>query len=190
MNQLSNVEFMLLQIIAECTQASGYDINKLIDQRGYREWANIGTTSVYIGLKKLVDKGLIRSEGSGEKLGKGPAPVRFAVTEAGTVTLRDEVIASLSSSRERDIRFDLGLAALPFVEKDEALEALRQRLDFLGEALRNVRRKYESQGGVRLPLHVRALFHHPMKLIENEQAYVAHFIDELSEEMQEHVEHH
>ncbi|UVI30276.1 PadR family transcriptional regulator [Paenibacillus spongiae] len=187
MNQLSNVEFMLLHMIAECNQASGYDINKLIDQRGYREWANIGTTSIYAGLKKLNDKGLIKSEDSGGKSGKGPMPIRFAMQEAGMIMLRNEIIASLSFSRERDNRFDLGLAALPFVEKAEAIEALRRRLDFLEEALTTIRRKYESQGGVRLPLYVRALFLHPMNLIESEQAYVAKLINELLEEMTEHV---
>ncbi|MCC3373763.1 PadR family transcriptional regulator [Cohnella sp. REN36] len=187
MDQLSNVEFMLLQMIAERNQASGYDIHKLIDQRGYREWANIGTTSIYTGLKKLNDKGLIKSADSGEKSGKGPMPTRFAMTEAGMIALRNEIIASLSSSRERDNRFDLGLAALPFVEKAEAIEALRKRLDFLGGALKNIRQKYESQGGDRLPLYVRALFLHPMNLIESEQAYVANLINELLEEMKEHV---
>jgi DNA-binding PadR family transcriptional regulator len=185
-NLLSNVEFILLQIIAECKRVSGYDIKKLIDQRGYREWANIGTTSIYAGLKKLDDKGLIESEESGGKYGKGPMPIRFVMTEAGMITLRNEIIDSLSSSRERDNRFDLGLAALPFVEKGEAIEALRKRLDFLGEALKNIRHKYESQGGVRLPLNVRALFLHPMSLIENEQAFVAQIIAELLGEMEEH----
>ncbi|MBB6669363.1 PadR family transcriptional regulator [Cohnella nanjingensis] len=183
MNQLSNVEFMLLQLITECNQASGYDIHKLIDQRGYRDWANIGTTSIYTGLKKLNDKGLIKSEDSGEKSGKGPMPIRFTMTEVGMTTLRNEIIANLSSSRERNYRFDLGLAALPFVEKGEAIEALRLRLDFLGEALKNIRRKYDSQGGIRLPLYVRALFLHPMTLIESEQAYVANLINEMLEEM-------
>ncbi|WP_248925003.1 PadR family transcriptional regulator [Paenibacillus hamazuiensis] len=186
MNQLSNVEFMLLQIIAERNQASGYDINKVIDQRGYREWANIGTTSIYAGLKKLNDKGLIKSEDSGEKSGKGPMPTRFVMTEAGMTTLRSEIIASLSSSRERDNRFDLGLAALPFIEKGEAVRALRKRLDFLGETLKNIRQKYESQGGVRLPLYVRGLFLHPISLIEGEREFVVNLINELVEEMEEH----
>jgi len=186
MNQLSNVEFMLLQLIAECNQASGYDINKLIDQRGYREWANIGTTSVYAGLKKLNHKGLIESEDSGEKSGKGPMPIRFVLTEAGMAMLRNEIISGLSSSRERDNRFDLGLAALPFIDKDEAIEALRKRQVVLGEALQNIRQKYESQGSIRLPLYVRALFLHPMSLIESEQAFVAKIINELLEETRDH----
>ncbi|MFF0830168.1 PadR family transcriptional regulator [Brevibacillus sp. NPDC003359] len=183
MNQLSNVEFMLLQIIAECNQVSGYDINKLIDQRGYREWANIGTTSIYTGLKKLNDKGLIESEDSSEKSGKGPMPIRFIMMEAGMDLLRNQIIVSLSSSRERDPRFDLGLAALPFIKKGEAIEALRQRLDFLKETSKQIGRKSESQGGVQLPLHVRALFLHAMSLIECERSFVVHLINELLEEM-------
>jgi len=190
MNPLSNIEYMLLQMIAECKQASGYEINKLIDQRGYREWANIGTTSIYTGLKKLNDKGWIKSENSGEKSGKGPMPTRFAITEVGMISLRNEIITSLSSSRERDSRFDLGLAALPFIEKGEAIEALRERLNYLGEAFENIRRKYESQGGVQLQLYKRALFLHPMNLIESEQAYVANLINELLEEMKGHDVNH
>lgn len=190
MPPLSNVEFMLLQMIAECRQASGYDIKKLVDRRGYREWANIGTTSIYLGLKKLNDKGWIASEKSDGKSGKGPMPYRFALTEAGMAALRNEILDSLSSSRERDNRFDLGLVALPFVGKDEAVEALRKRLDFLQQTSIQIRKKYESQGGVRLPLNVRALFLHPISLIESEQAFVASLINELSEETGEYGQNH
>lgn len=190
MHPISNVEFMLLQMIAECRQASGYEIKKLVDQRGYREWANIGTTSIYAGLKKLSDKGWITTEEAGVKSGKGPMPVRFALTESGMAKLRDEILDSLSSSRERDNRFDLGLAALPFIGKDEAAAALRKRLDFLRGASTKIRQKYESQGGVRLPLNVRALFLHPISLIESERAFVSSLINELLEETGEDGQHH
>lgn len=190
MHPISNVEFMLLQMIAEGGQTSGYDIKKLVDRRGYREWANIGTTSIYGGLKKLSDKGWIAPEDSDEKSGKGPMPTRFALTEAGRIKLKHEILDSLSSTRERDNRFDLGLAALPFIGKDEAIAALRKRLDFLHGALIKVRRKFESQGGARLPLNVRALFLHPISLIESETAFVDRLIQELSEETGDDGQNH
>lgn len=190
MHSISNVEFMLLQMIAECRQASGYDIKKLVDQRGYLEWANIGTTSIYAGLKKLSEKGWIISEEAGMKFGKGPVPVRFALTEAGMARLKYEILGSLSSSRERDHRFDLGLAALPLIGKEEAAAALRKRLDFLQEASATIRQKYEAQGGVRLPLNVRALFLHPLSLIESERAFVSGLMNELLEETGEDDHHH
>ena len=182
MPPISNVEFMLLQMIAECRQASGYDIKKLVQQRGYREWANIGTTSIYNGLKKLSDKGWIASEESDEKSGKGPMPTWFTLTDAGKAQLHIEILDSLSATRERDNRFDLGLAALPFIGKDEAVAALQKRLDFLQMASTAIRLNLESQGGIRLPLNVRALFMHPISLIENEVAFVAKLIHELLEE--------
>ncbi|MEC0247678.1 PadR family transcriptional regulator [Paenibacillus chitinolyticus] len=190
MNPISNVEFMLLQMIAECRQASGYDIKKLVDQRGYREWANIGTTSIYVGLRKLSDKGWIASEETDLKSGKGPIPTWFVLTEAGMAKLKDEILNSLSSTRERDNRFDLGLAAMPLIGKDAAIAALRKRLDFLREALKDIRQKFQSQGGVRLPLNVRMLFLHPISLIESEQAFVANLINELSEEARQYDDNH
>jgi len=182
MTTLSNVEFMLLQMIAELRHASGYEIMKLVDQRGYREWANIGTTSIYAGLKKLSDKGLIDAETSDDKAGKGPAPTRYTLAEAGVRALRNEILDSLSSTRERDNRFDLGLAALPHIGIEEAIQALRKRIDFLGQTSMNIGRKFESQGGAGMPLNARAMFLHPIRLIESELAFVADLIHEMLEE--------
>jgi len=190
MHTLSNVEFMLLQMIAEYRQASGYDLIKLVDQRGYREWANIGTTSIYAGLKKLSDRGLIASEEPDEKSGKGPKPVRFTLTATGIRELRNEILDSLSSTRERDNRFDLGLAAIPHVGNEDAITALRQRLAFLEQASKRIRQKYESQGGADMPLNARALFLHPISLIESEEAFVVRLIHELLEEMRGYVHQH
>jgi DNA-binding PadR family transcriptional regulator len=181
---------MLLQMIEECRQASGYDIKKLVDQRGYREWANIGTTSIYAGLKKLSNKGWIVTEESNGKSGKGPMPNRFVLTEAGISKLKQEILNSLSSARERDSRFDLCLAALPLVGKNEAVEALQNRLDFLKETSKKIEQKYESQGGVRLPLNVRALFLHPISLIESERKFVANLVKELLKETEEYEQNH
>ncbi|GAA4872507.1 hypothetical protein GCM10023310_60190 [Paenibacillus vulneris] len=186
---LSNVEFILLQLVAECRHVSGYDIMKMVNHRGYREWANIGTTSIYTGLKKLSTKGWIVSDGPDSKFGKGPVPTQFALTESGMNRLKNEIVDSLSSSRERDIRFDLGLAALPLIGKDEAIAALRARLDFLRAAETKIRQKYEAQGCDHLPLNVRALFLHPIILIDSERKFVSNLINELMGESGEYGKH-
>ncbi|QMV41161.1 PadR family transcriptional regulator [Cohnella cholangitidis] len=190
MHPISNVEFILLQLVAECRQASGYDIMKMVDHRGYREWANIGTTSIYAGLKKLSNKGWIASGESDRKSGKGPVPTQFALTETGMIRLKNEIVDSLSSTRERDIRFDLGLAALPLIGKDEAIAALRERLDFLRTATTEIRQKYEAQGAQLLPLNVRTLFLHPIVLIECERTFVSKLINELLGDLGEYGEDH
>jgi DNA-binding PadR family transcriptional regulator len=178
-NKTSNAELVILQIIAESSPISGYDINKLIEQRGYREWAKIGTTSIYAGLQKLKEKGLIQSEDPSNKLGKGPLPVKFAITEEGKLMLHNEIIDCLSTSRERDIRFELGIAALPFISKEEASEALQKRHTFLRETSIHIQKKCDAQGGEKLPLQVRALFLHPISLIEAELLFMNQLISEL-----------
>ncbi|USB33137.1 helix-turn-helix transcriptional regulator [Paenibacillus sp. YPG26] len=184
MSKLTTVELVLLQIIAETERLSGYEINKLIDQRGYRAWTKIGTTSIYTGLQKLNEKRLIRSEDLGGKMGKGPLPVKFTITEDGRQIMQGEVMDCLSSTRERDIRFDLGLAALPFIPKEKAKEALRERHHFLSNTSLQLEEKYEAQGGQGLPLHVRVLFLHPLSLIEKELQFIDHVIHELEGEME------
>jgi DNA-binding PadR family transcriptional regulator len=66
--QLTNVEIALLQLIREKKLVSGYEIDALIEERGYRNWAGIGKTSIYNTLKKLKKKSLSRSVSSPRKV--------------------------------------------------------------------------------------------------------------------------
>lgn len=183
MRILSPVEIVLLQIMAESEPISGYGINKLIEQRGYRNWAKIGTTSIYVGLQKLKEKGLILAEAPGkEEGGKGPSSVKYSMTPAGTEILKDEVMDCLSAARERDVRFDLGLAALPILTKEEAIDALKKRELFLQATAESLRREFEAQGGEALPLQARALFLHPAGMIKQELSFMNQLVNELKGE--------
>lgn len=178
---ITNVEFMLLQIICERKEASGYEINQLIKERGYREWVDMGTTSIYVGLKKLSNKQLVNSYLDTTKQGKGPMPKKFEVTNHGVALLKQITLEYLSTSRERDNKFDLALAAIPFLTTNEVVTALQKRKDFLTHVASNINEKFESQGGVRLPLHVQALFRHPLVLIKHEIEFMEVLIKDLLE---------
>src|SRR3990172_10756332 len=69
MAQIANTEFLLLQIIALQGDISGYEINKLVDKRGYRVWSDIGITSIYVGLDKLSAKKLVKHRVDTKKTG-------------------------------------------------------------------------------------------------------------------------
>ncbi|HEX3033163.1 MAG TPA: helix-turn-helix transcriptional regulator [Bacillota bacterium] len=179
MKELSNVEFMLLQIVFEKGEVSGYEINQLVKERGYREWADIGTTSIYIGLNKLTKKHLLDSFIATGKQGKGPIPRKFTINNDGKKALKQEIIYSLSYTRERDHRFDLALGASPFLSPEEVVTALEKRKQFLSEATHNIEQKLSSQGGNHLPFHVKALFEHPLFLIKHEISFMDNLIGEL-----------
>lgn len=170
--QTSNVELMLLQIISQGEEISGYRINKLVKEREYRVWAGIGTTSIYTGLEKLRRKGLVTSRLDVGKRGKGPLPKKFRLTKRGRVALRKEILRALSSTRERDLRFDLAIAAIPFLTAEAAKNALRERKRFLEEVAGQVKARFENLGGENLPLNIKALFKHSLHLIKHESEFV------------------
>ena len=178
--RLTKVEFIILQIVYERKEVSGYEIDQWIAERGYRAWADIGTTSIYTGLAKLGKKRLVSSYLDTAKYGRGPLPRKFSITAAGQEVLRQEIITALSSSRERDYRFDLAIAAMGLVERKEVTAALKQRKELLAATAAHMEAVYAAQGGAALALSRRALFQHPLLCIRSEIAFVDSLLQELA----------
>ncbi len=168
MSNLTNVEFILLEIIHEKAETSGYSINNVILERGIREWAGIGTTSIYSGLSKLEKKEFVAGEVDYSKKGKGPLPKKYRLTAEGINILKQEIVHSLSSTRERDRKFDIALAWIMFISRDNAVEALNKRKHFLESETARIKEVFNAQGGFSLPFHVIALFRHTFGMLESE----------------------
>lgn len=64
---------MLLQILCQQGDISGYRINKIVEEREYRVWTDIGMTSIYTGLEKLKKKHLLTARIDVSKQGKETA---------------------------------------------------------------------------------------------------------------------
>lgn len=169
---LSNVEIVLLQLICEKKETSGYKINLLIQERGYREWADIGTTSIYVGLEKLKTKKLVDSFIDEKKTGKGPLPKKFKLNQRGKAVLENEILNALSNTRERDRKFDIGIAGIPFTEREKAVASLNKRKKLLLDSYRKIEGKFKSDGGGKLAFHTRAVFQHPLFLIKHEIKFI------------------
>lgn len=179
---LTNVEFALLQIIHEMQEVSGYEIDQLVKERGYREWAGIGTTSIYTGLEKLRKRRLVSSYIDVKKEGRGPLPKKFKITKKGKNALKKEVSAALSSCRERDrSKFDLGIAGTPLLTSKEVIAAFNKRKDLLLEITKYIKEKFVQQGAEALPFNVRVLFRHPLFHIKHEIKFMDTLIGELKE---------
>jgi len=177
---LSNVEFALLQLISEEGELSGYMISRLVEERGYREWADIGDTSIYTGLEKLNKKGFVEFYVDTDKQGKGPLPKKFNLTDKGKEILKDEVMEGLSATRERDRRFDIALAAIRFINPKDALQALEKRKSFLAGERKRINNRFLQQGGSAHPKHVQILFKHPVILIGAELKFMDEIINTIN----------
>lgn len=78
----SDADIVLLSLLAEQSR-HGYDLDRVIEQRGYRQWTSLAFSSIYYLLKRLSERGLLEpDEGS-----QGRRTV-FRVTEAGRRELR------------------------------------------------------------------------------------------------------
>jgi len=179
MVNISNSELMLLEIICEMPEISGYNIIKLIKERGYGEWANIGQTSIYNSLEKLTKKKLVSFYIDNKKKGQGPDPKNFKINQSGKKILQKKIIEALANCRERDQRFDLALSGINLINKKSAKVALKKRKRFLRQTVERLKKKYLSQGGKKLPWQAQALFEHPQLLIEQEIKFIDKLITKL-----------
>lgn len=184
MFQVSNVEFILLTLIYEKQKITGYQLNSLIEERGYREWADIGTTSIYTGLKKLKERNCVNSATDRYKKGKGPKGTNYKLTPDGLTLLKTEVEQGLSTTRERDRRFALAVSALDVLSFAEILDALARRKEYLQQEFERIYQRYDLQKEY-LPLSAELLFRHTFTSIKKEIVFIEESITLINSESPE-----
>ncbi len=170
----TNAELAILTLLAEQPR-HGYEIEAVIEERGMREWTEIGFSSIYYVLKKLEKAGWV--QGRLAQAGRGPARKVYEITPAGRDELRAAVLDALSVPRRCYLALQLGLANLASVPPDEALAALCQYRDALAERLAGVQARWEAQRP--LPYFVEAMFGHSSALIEAELLWIRGFIKKM-----------
>jgi len=168
----TNAELAILSLIAERPR-HGYEIEQVIEQRGMREWTEIGFSSIYYLLRKLGQQGLI--EGQLEEAERGPARRVFHITPAGAKARHAALIEALSVPWQASPPLLLGIGNLPGVPRVEAIAALQQYRDTLAARLARVQDRWESQRP--LPHFVDALFDYTVTLVQAEMDWVEGFIE-------------
>ena len=175
---MTNAELAIISLIAEQPR-HGYQIEQVIEERGMREWTEIGFSSIYYLLKKLEREGLI--EGQLEQAQRGPARKVFRITQAGKEARHAALIETLSVPWRSAPSLMLGIGNMPALAPDEAQAALRQYCATLNDRLAQVRARWEAQRP--LPYFVDALFDYTVTAVEAELRWVENFITQM-----EHME--
>jgi len=111
----------------------GYEIDRLIEDRGYREWVDIRMPSVYKALRELEERGLIAGEKSGE--GLRPSKKTFSLTSKGRRVLKNQIRQCLSNPPRSKTIFDLGMSAMFLLSQQEVLNALHEQVDGIDGAI-------------------------------------------------------
>jgi DNA-binding PadR family transcriptional regulator len=181
MLKLSNSEYMLLSLIRDKKAASGYQLNTVIKNRGYRDWADIGMTSIYNGLKKLENKGLVQSKLITEKSIQGPAAKAFYLTDSGITMLKKETVKGLTETRERDRRFDLALSAIDLLPSKTALDCIKKRKHFL-ETENSRLTEICNEQKEHISFQGKLLFKHTLNFIQSEITFLNELISNWEKE--------
>jgi DNA-binding PadR family transcriptional regulator len=174
MTTLTDAELAILSLVAEKPR-HGYEMEQVIEERGMREWTEVGFSSIYYLLKKLEKEGLV--EGQLEEAERGPARKVYRPTPTGWEALRAGVLEALSVPQPCYSPLQLAMANLPGILPDEAIAALEQYREALIAHREHVQERWDAQKP--LPYFVDAMFDHSITMAEAEIAWIEQLIKQV-----------
>lgn len=164
---LTPSELTVLGLIVERPR-HGYDLEQVIEQRGIRQWTDIGFSSIYYLLTKLEKRGLVH-------VSKAPAGAKsrrvFQATTAGRGAATRNALALIAELRAAPHPLLIGIANLPLLSEQEYTEALRSRLAQVEARIVAVEEAEQAQTPLALP--AREVFSYSLRLLEAERQWLA-----------------
>ncbi|MEV0595765.1 PadR family transcriptional regulator [Nonomuraea cavernae] len=164
--ELTPSELTVLGLIIERPR-HGYDLEQEIEQRGIRQWTDIGFSSIYYLLTKLEKRGLVH-------VPEAPAAAKsrrvFHSTPAGREVAASNVLALIEAPRPVPHPLLVGLANLPLLTEEDYAQALRVRLARVEQRIASVRAAERAQ--TPLPPPAREVFSYSLSLLEAERSWL------------------
>jgi DNA-binding PadR family transcriptional regulator len=173
---ISDIEAAILGLLCERSQYA-YDLDRTIDERGMRNWTQIGFSSIYYVLKRLESAGLIIS--SMEAVQGRPSRRNYTVTEAGTAAMKEKIAAVLSSCPKLISPVDLGLANINLLDREEGVECLRKHIASLDQRARFLEGNIAASAGRNDPYRVTFLFELPLAQLVAERECIGKMIKRM-----------
>ncbi|TWE13899.1 hypothetical protein FHX69_6029 [Prauserella muralis] len=155
----------------------GYELERVIEERGIRAWTALGFSSIYYVLDKLAKRGLIEATGAGSS---AKSRVTFRVTDRGRdlcAAATREALAELTPVRARVL---LGLANSPGLPDAEVVAGLARRRDALRQQLAEVRRVRARQEP--LPTAASAIFDYSEAMLTADAGWTETTLSALTQE--------
>jgi DNA-binding PadR family transcriptional regulator len=119
--KLSLSEQLILGILSEQAR-HGYDIEKIIIERGMRKWTVVGFSSIYYVLERLEEKGLATSSNT-----QGNEKKQYSITNGGVSVLKAETKKRIAERMPANTHFMTGLATSNLIGASELAKSLEQR---------------------------------------------------------------
>jgi DNA-binding PadR family transcriptional regulator len=173
----TDAELAIFSLLAE-QPMHGYQIEQTIEERGMREWVEMGFSSIYYLLNKLKKAGLLESKLL-KGAGKGPVRQVFSLTAAGRIAWQDAALDAIADPSRAFSNFQLGLSNIRGLDPDKVRNALQQYRDSLVVDRGRIQSKLNAYGpGV--PFEAAILFDLSLNQITCELEWVEKFIERLA----------
>jgi DNA-binding PadR family transcriptional regulator len=154
-NNLTQPEIAILSLLSEGDQHP-YGLNKAIEVRGFKNWTDIGQSSVYWILDRLQTAGLVSSRTDPST--KGPARKLYSLTEAGQKSLLQSITRSLSEPDHPRSRVDLAAAYIELLSVEDAIQSLTNYQLLMQERVQQIAQRRQEQEP--LPFGAQIIFDH------------------------------
>jgi DNA-binding PadR family transcriptional regulator len=123
----------------------GYQIKQQVEERHMNHWAQVSLASIYNTLNRLEQRGLIAARQ--EKVGKMPERTVYRLTPKGEKGLARLVEKALTSGKIPEDDFSVGIAFMYGLDKDQAENCLRKKLDLLKGNLEHLKEEIQVYQG-------------------------------------------
>ncbi len=175
---MTNAELAILGMVVEAPR-HGYEMEQLIEQRGMRNWTEVGFSSIYYILQKLEKRGLVRSQPQ-PAAGRGPQRKVFSVTTRGQKAWRQATLEMLAVPATGS-PFLLGLAGIPGLSPQEVVTALRK---YRKQVIRR-RDEVEAtwQQAEQLPVFLEGMYEYGYNLAQAELEWLDRYIPRLESQI-------
>jgi DNA-binding PadR family transcriptional regulator len=179
MDIISDIEAAILGLICESPQY-GYQLEKIVEERGMRNWTEIGFSSIYYVLKRLEKKNYIMGEMKAIE-GK-PARKVYTITSQGIDAMQLKVKSALSENQKSIYPIDIGIANIPIISPEESLKSLKSYIESMNEKINFLEKSVKLHKDLKSPYFVVALFDRPLNQLKCEKEWINKFIKIIKEE--------
>lgn len=149
-------DLLILGLVTERPR-HGYEINREIESRGYRQWVKVSDVAIYKALARLERNGFLLS--LAEKDGKNPEKVVYSLSGSGRERLSDLLYDQLSSQEPIRNGYFLCFEFLGALDDNELSVALEKRVESVRKHLAGRKSRLELIDGLEDDLVVETCRH-------------------------------
>ena len=172
----SHKHFVVLGLVAE-KPSHAYSINQRIEERGMRNWTAIGKSSIYRVILELEEMELV--EFYEEEVDNRVRKV-YSSTDTGFKLLKNKIYKILNEFIGRnDPDFYMAFSMLPYLTQKEQVEVFSNSLKTIKKHKMELEEMLNLNS--KMPLNVRGLFIHPIKILKTDIEFLEIVLDEIQQ---------